>query len=349
MKRIIRIVIIILYCLVLSGCSLCSKKNNKKLKSPKVQVIGDYILWEDVEEAESYDIYKNDELYANINITQFKVGMVSSSTKFNVVAVNNNSERNSDKSNSCMVMKNCEFNSSESLIISLCDNEQYTIPSNILYVEITGTASSSSIIVENRYQTLIIKLSNVNLTSPEGLDCISVKGGSRNLSTMKFETIFQIEGSNTLIGSDYMTKPNKPNKNTEVKGTNGGNGSSGIVLPDIKLTGYGSLFIDAGNGGPGGDGSDSADWENKIPGEGGNGGNGGDAICCNNFYLVMDINGSVSCYPGDGGIKGSHGINGSALTGPWIMHKLDSMNGLNGQDGLSIRGESKVVAGVLIE
>lgn len=350
MKKGICLLLAVICSFAISSCGLIKKiVGPEKIEAPVLESVGTYILWNEVSEATCYDIYKNGEFYKSTLETQHNIGNLNDDASFYVIAVSTDSERNSDKSNSCLIKRNNGFSASETMSIYLTNGTNFSVPANILFVDVYGTAVDSSIIIENRYQNLKIRLNNVNLSSPKGADCISIKGGALNISAMKFETLIEVVGYNILKGSDYTTKPFSPEDNTEIKGENGGNGGSGLVLPDIKISGSGNLVIHAGNGGPGGDGSNSSGWENKIPGKGGNGGNGGDAICCNNLYLVMEMTGSVNCYAGIGGIKGSHGINGSALTGAWVMHKLDSMNGNDGRNGLSVRGSKKIICGIIIE
>ena len=61
----------------------------------------------------------------------------------------------------------------------------------------------------------------------------------------------------------------------------------------------------------------------------------------------MDSYGTTTVKAGNGGKRGSPGVNGSIITGPWSTSNYDDHYGLDGKNGVSIRGEIITLGGAL--
>lgn len=349
MKKILMSLMTIVFIVLLSGCSLLKNITKKvPLDNPKINSIGNIIIWESIQGAESYDIYINDSFHSNTIDNYIIIDEIAEQSTAYIIAKDKEEKRNSQKSNECILHKNTNFTSDEVKIIELQNNCNYIIEEKIKYVEINGTAKDCFIKLEHRYTDIVIKLNNVNLLSAEGENCISTYDKTYDVEKNPYTVMIQLEGENVLIGSDYTQIPSTPNSNTEENGIKGGDGGSCLVLPNIIFSGSGNLHLDAGNGGQGGKGAASADWANKWPGCGGDGGDGGNGISCTNFILNLEKGHYIEAFGGIGGQGGSHGVNGSATTGPWLSMsgKLDSMNGKKGSNGFALLGNKKIYSGI---
>lgn len=357
MKKLCYFSFVIVLMIILCGCSFLFESGSDKttytpiitkLGVPDVTALGNTVLWDTISEATEYDVYSNNTFLTTVSDTYYIASELSDTTAFYIIAKNQDESRNSQKSNNVILYKNCDFSSEETMEIKLSNNSGYYVPATINYVTVSGTAVNSYIIISDRTKDIVIELDNVNITSLQNKNCISTDGNSYDFSLKRYSATIIVKGTNLLNGSNYNSKPQKPSENSGRKGTKGGEGGSGIVLPNIALTGNGSLTINGGNGGEGGDGSNSSGFSSAVYGHGGDGGSGGSGIKCTTLLLVMDITGITSTHGGLAGTRGAPGGNGSVLTGPFNTANWSNCYGDNGVNGSSLIGAIKQISGVYI-
>ncbi len=352
MKKSILIVVVItlliVSCLFLNACNLFDFINDlspQEIQSPSISIIGNTIIWDSVSGADTYDVYKDDELIDSTSNLYHIEENNSANAQFYVCSKESSTGKTSAASNKVIMYKQCDFLDSETMYISLTYGAGYVIPSNINHVYIIGSASGTYVEIANRTTDLVITLDNVNMTSSEGKHCIATQDGDYSTNNKHFSVTICVIGTNVLNGSDYYTVPSQPKENTETKGLDGGNGGSAIVLPSIVFVGDGIISLNGGNGGQGGEGADSSGFSTSRFGAGGNGGDGGNGICCTVAVMAMNITGCVKAFGGDSGDKGSPGVNGSVLSGPLYSSNYGDYYGNSGDVGVSLVGEMKSLRG----
>lgn len=329
----------VIFLMILFGCDFIFEE---KLSAPYVRIIGNVLCWDEVDSAESYDVYCNDELVLTTAETYYVIEEAGETLVFHVVAKNEN--QTSTISNQEVL----QYQDQETMEIILENNMIYTIPSNVGFVKISGSAVDSSILIDERSSTIKIELDNVNLISQEGYNCISTKSGIYDYYNLKFTAVINVTGENSLIGSDYVTIPEKPSTNSGKTGLTGGEGGSGIVLPSFSVIGSGSLTLKGGVGGNGGSGADSSGLSTAVFGSGGTGGNGGYGIKSTFFVIGLQNESSCTLNGGEGGKGGRPGTNGSIITGPIYTTEWDKRYGKDGYSGGPYIGVSKVISGFMI-
>lgn len=344
---------IVVFCLIMlltfTTLTACDSlfKFNSKLTTPNVSVVGNTIYWDAVEGAVNYEIYQNDSLLTTVTDTHYVMSENNVTSQIYVVAKDSDSSKDSEKSNKVVVYKQADFTEEESMHIALSSGG-YTIPTNINYVQITGSSSNAYIVVADRTTDLFIELLNVTITSPEGKSCIMSSDGSYDASAKRYGVTIKVTGTNVLTGGDYTSVPSTPSDNSGKKGTQGGDGGSGIVLPLVAITGDGSLTLNGGKGGAGGTGAASSGWSTARYGNGGNGGSGGCGIKTTTVIVSMSITGIIKAYGGLGGAKGAPGSNGSVVSGPLNTSNWSNCYGSVGSDGSSLVGDIKQFCGTYI-
>ncbi len=351
-KRIYLILAVSLLCLcflscVLSGCSSLLGFN-ARLDTPILTAIGNTIIWNPVTEALNYEIFCDEISLTTTNNTYYTVGNLTSTSQFYVVAKSSDMSKDSEKSQSVIVYKNANFSDNESMLFELSDNNTYTISKAINYVQVSGSAVNTSILISDRVSDIVVELDNVSMVSPEGKSCISTTDESFDFSLKHFAVTIIVKGTNELTGSNYLSVPPTPSNNSNKRGTNGGDGGSGLILPNIAIAGSGSLTLNGGNGGKGGAGAPSSGMSSAVYGHGGNGGNGGYGIKCTNIVLVMDVAGITRAYGGLGGERGTPGANGSVLTGPLNTANWSNCYGAVGRNATALIGQIRQLSGVYI-
>lgn len=326
-------VMVIIACLcgvLIAGCD-----GSLSVKQPKITCYGNVVFWDEVEGADSYlvnvgeeqkEVFTNYYICDNLSVSQ----QVYVRTKAG--------EKVSKKSNTVSVIKTTGFAQDESYGISLTDQKTYDILPSYNYVKISGSASGSQIKIQNRTRDLVIELNDVTLAASQGHDCIATLDGKYDTSELNFDVVFIVNGSNKITGSNYSTTPSKQPENSGKYGVRGGDGGNGIVLPNVVVTGQGSLSVYGGKGGNGGDGADSSGMSTSSNGSGGNGGNGGSGVLCSNFIMATGVDGIVKLYGGDGGNGGKKGKNGSIMSGPWVDIAQSRKDGDAGSNGKSYVG-----------
>lgn len=350
---------------VLSGSFAgCGILGGTKLEAPVVTAVGNVLLWDKVEEAESYEIFRNDVSAGVTNDEFFVVRDDGQTAEYCVAAVKG--EKQSERSAIVTVEKTKNFTMSESMEIELENEAAYTIPSSINYVRITGTAEDVSVVIAERVRTLYIDLDAVTIISQEGVDAIYAQGydptakvvateesateesaTEESATGSAFSLIINVTGENTVTGSSFLTVPAAPATNSGKKGTAGGRGGNGISVPQLVLTGSGTLSLTGGNGGQGGQGAATSGLSFSTYGNGGNGGNGGSGIVCDRCVVAMDIAGLCVASGGTGGKGGMFGANGSLITGPInsAINGFETDYGKTGQNGVGCTGEVKIISG----
>lgn len=328
--------------LMLGGCSLFGIGG---VKSPKIEVYGNVVAWEAVENAASYNIYVNDVAVGTTEKNHFILKDLAEDSSVTVTAVKEDGTE-SDKSNKTEVQKSVGFSEDETLEVTT--DGEHTVDSAIKYVKVAGTFSSAGITIkENRTADLYIELDNVTMTSGQANNCVRTENNIMDASELHFTVVFILKGDNSLTGASQTETPAPQTPtNSQKKGVNGEAGRSAIVLPTVVMTGEGSLTLKGGNGGNGGTGASSSGWSTSLYGDGGDGGVGGGGIKCTTLVLALEKGARVSASGGVGGTGGSPGENGSVVSGPvgtaaWYLHF-----GENGADGRGLTGTLKEYSGV---
>lgn len=349
MKKIIIAVvcIVIVAAVVLVACNVFGDGGlfSSKLAAPEVSVMGGVIMWDKVNNATMYEVYKNGVLVNTTSETHYSFEDITEDAQVYVVAIDEEESKTSESSSKVLVYQQSGFSSEESMTIEL-ESGGYVIPANIKYVCITGNSTNAYITIADRTSDLIVSLNNVNLTSPEGKDCIATSDGEINSNNKRYTVSVKVNGINILQGGNCTSVPSQPSDNTSKKGGKGGDGGSCLVLPYIVFCGNGSLTLNGGNGGAGGKGADSSGWSTACYGNGGDGGNGGNGIETEKAVLAMSLTGLVESYGGTAGTKGAPGANGSTLSGALYTSSWKNSYGKEGTEGLSVLGDIQLVSGI---
>ncbi len=321
------------------------------LETPIVQAVGNVLYWNKIENAVEYRVIKNGETYVTTKNLFVRVDDLAQNSEFSVVAKASNQSQNSKTSDRVLISRNTGFTEEESLTITLSDeNEtnQYSVPSNINCVTITGTVSeevNAKIEFEARTSDIFIQLNGVSMTAGESVNCLGMKNDAYD-ETSNYSAIIKVTGENHLTCKSVTKTPGQPAQNTEIQGGTGYVGGSPILFSKLAIIGDGSLELIAGNGGNGGKGANSAGFSSKRYGFGGNGGTGGSGVYSAKTVLAMDYGGIVRATAGIGGNGGEPGANGSIVSSIWGA-TWDSYYGQKGADGSKIRGEFLNLQGVL--
>lgn len=321
---------------VICGTMMSACGGGLSIEKPSVSSYGNVMFWEEVEGADSYLIdfgTEQEEVYSNYYIAERQ----TSNTRVGVRA--KVGEKVSRKSNEVSLIKTDGFSVEETYKIELTDGKIYDIRPEHNFVQISGSALDSQIIIQSRSRDLVIELNSVTLSSKQGEACVSTADGVYDSSRLNFTVVFIVNGSNTISGSNFTKTPSKQATNSGKKGTRGGDGGSGLIAPNVVMTGSGALTIRGGDGGNGGDGADSAGWSTASYGNGGDGGDGGSGVLSTNFIVAMDIGGVVKTYGGNGGTGGHFGSNGSIVSGPLESIANNFKNGAMGSVGNNYRGK----------
>lgn len=339
--------ILIVFSIVLTGCGIFGDGGlfSSKLAAPEVSVMGGVVMWSKVNNATMYEIYKNGVLVNSTSETHYSFEDITEDAQVYVVAVDETEGKTSESSSKVLVYQQSGFSSEESMSIEL-QSGGYVIPANIKYVSITGNSTNAYITIADRTTDLIVLLSNVNLTSPEGKNCIATSDGEINSNNKRYSVSIKVNGTNILQGGNYVSVPSRPSDNSGKKGGKGGDGGSCLVLPYAVFLGNGSLVLNGGNGGAGGEGANSSGWSTACYGNGGDGGNGGNGIEVEKAVLAMSLTGLVESYGGAAGAKGAPGANGSVLSGPINTSNRKNCYGREGSEGLSVSGDLQLVSGI---
>ncbi len=346
-KTLLAIILIMALTACLFGCEFLGNLFSKKFDTPNVRVIGNTVVWDEIEGAEEYDIYCNDELVTTTKDPYYISRDNDKNLAVQVVAKNDKPKRNSDLSDKVILYKQTNFTEEETLTINL-NSGKYEVLPKINKVVISGSSDSAHILILDRTNDLFIELNNVTMTAPSGKSCIATQGDIFDSTAKRFSVTIQVNGTNMLTGGNCTTVPERPATNKEITGKKGGNGGSGIILPLVSFTGDGTLTLNGANGGRGGTGSDSSGMSTSRFGAGGTGGDGGSGIKSTNIVVSMLPNGILKAYGGKCGKGGSPGSNGSILSGPLYTSTWENYYGKNGEDGQSLCGEIAVYSGVYL-
>lgn len=317
------------------GAFACGCDGSISIEKPEIQVYGNVICWNEVDGVDSYVVNAGEEqreVFSNYYVFNDLAVSTQVSVRSKV------GEKTSKKSNTVSVMKTKGFTQEETYELTLADNKNYDILPTQNYVKISGTASNSQVIIQNRARDLVVELTDVTMSASQGNNCISTGDGKYETEDSSFTVVFIINGNNSINGSTYTATPSKQPENSGKYGVRGGNGGHGIVLPNIVLTGDGTLSVCGGNGGKGGDGADSSGISTSSNGSGGNGGNGGSGFLCTNLVMAMGVDGVVKPYAGNGGSGGKAGVNGSIMSGPWVSIAQSRKDGEAGNKGSAYAG-----------
>ncbi len=340
MKKIIFIVIVLLLisAVLAVGFSLGWDYIGRlgRVATPEVKAIGNVLYWDEIEHAESYDVFNNGVFLETVSAPGYVATDINDYNSFTVVANAGKTWRKSKESHSVTVLNELSFSPSETLAINLTYGYgEYVVHSNIKYVKITGTSLESNVVIEDRDDDLFIKLENVTMMSPIGKNCISAKNVATDFSDLDYGVALIVAGENSLVGSDYLRGADS--SSSSFYGSNGGNGSSAIVVPKLAIIGNGTLTLDAGDGGRG-----EAASSSKSAGDGGAGGSG---IKCTETILAY--NGILRIYVGNGGDGGSafEPSNNSLL----IDSSSNRPAGAEGAKGQAIEGELIILNGSYTE
>lgn len=319
-------------------------------KAPRIDAWFNVVYWDNVEDAEYYNIYQDDKVIESTRKNSYIFDNLKDDATVAITAVNE-SGKESPKSNTILLYKITGFDEGESQTIELENNQTYRVDSRIRYLKITGESTGVDIEINTARKTdLIIELNNVEMKST-GQHCIHTVNNLYNLDDVKFALIFIINGTNTIQGSAGESVTAQPEVNSQQCGYKGPDGYSAIVAPTVVMTGEGSLSLVGGNGGTGGIGASSKGWfSTSVYGKGGDGGDGAPAIICKNLILALNSGNRLMLSGGKGGNGGRPGENGSVLTGPWLtlFGDWNGSYGNPGVDAIDYEGELTTISGGLL-
>ena len=293
-------------CAAFSGCVIFG---SSKPEAPAVTAVGNVLLWDAVEGAEGYEVFRNGVSAGVTNDTFYVVRGAEQAAEYSVAAVKG--EKQSDRSTIVTVEKAKNFGAGESMEIVLESETSYTIPSSVNYVSITGEAEGVTVVIAERLRTLYIDPNAASFSSPEGQDAVfaqeydptakkaeTEEGEEEETAAgSAFSVILNVTGENTIAGSNYRTVPEAP----AAYSGNGGNGGSGIACDYCVV---------------------AMDIAGLCVASGGAGGTGG----------MFGANGSLITGPINSAISGS-------LSG------AEKDRGKNGQSGVGCTGEVKIISG----
>lgn len=311
MKKICALVCLLAILLSASGCAYLTGMFSN-LDTPVIQKVGNVISWTEVQDAKTYEILVNGESYDSTTETTYVFKEVTQDMNVSVIAYAENTHLKSEETQKLTIYKNSDFNTSETLEIELINNQEYSIPSSVKNLKLSGTAAGTSILVEERSTDLVITLDNVNLTSAEGKSCIQ-QMGDKNGSAI----IVELVGDNHLAATAPTAVPDTPAQGSEAKGGTGYAGGHGIQYENIVFKGEGNVELLGAAGGKGGKGADQKKGILNVTqaGNGGNGGSGGSGFSCSNVVICTGVTAKISVAGGKGGQAGAHGAITVSITG----------------------------------
>ena len=332
-----------IFLLTLTACNFYKNPNievpdakEEKLTSPFIRNFSDYIVWDEVKNANSYEIYLDDKLILETDEHNYTIGEINNDKKVYVIAKNDNIK--SEKSNILNIEKNISFSTNEILDLSGKTSYKKAISSEIRKIVISNKIELDLMILERNID-LVIELNDADI-----IGSIYTKDYIYNKSEMDYSVIFELNGDcyiESLNGNNGMDYSMSEYNNSATDGENGRNGYDSVVVPALIINGEGNLNITAGDGGNGGKGSATTTFEAvNGPGKGSNGGNGGSAI--KTSTLLLDFIGEINYKNGNGGTKGKPGNNGSIITGPVASMMWNDVYdiGKDGNVGQSIINET---------
>lgn len=363
MRKKLLLIVSAVFCAVffafgLAACGL-NHNGNKPPKppvgmlSPRIISFGSFLSWDEVEEADVYEIYCDGTLETVCDKPFYRIGDLPKDSDYCVAAKNSSTGEKTDKSNTVKVSKNCNFTDGE--ILNLTGRDYYAgkITAETRKVIIGSknkTVFALDVFLAERTADIVFELKNVDVTGYVMTDDYSYKRAEND-----YNVIFDVTGDcsiNGENGSDGFDYSSSVYDNMEIDAGKGEDGGSVIILSSVVVRGSGNLNFSGGNGGNGGRGSATTKWESKNgPGAGADGGNGGTAVKC--AYLVTDFDSENFCVgikDGVGGKKGKPGENGSIITGPMASAMWKDMYdiGKAGKNGKSVIGSKKIIKGSVV-
>ncbi len=352
MKRnIILTVLLVVLTFCSFGISACDSGSSSGkrggLDAPNVMAFGDYISWEEIKDAEKYEIYCDEVLIDTTDKTTYTFGEIDEDISVYIRAING--KKKSKDSNTVVLCKTKKFLESE--IIDMSELTEYSaiIQSNIRKIIIGNEMQSEFILnceIADRIADLTFELHNVDIVGG-----LITQSKTYLRSDNNYNVIFNINGECSFTGLDGengFDYSGSSYKNQEINAKKGEDGKSALTLPSIIVTGTDNFTIKGGNGGKGGRGSSSADWADALPGKGANGGDGAGAVKTSYLLVKLSPEKRVVIIEGTGGEKGLPGINGSVLTGPWVSMAWGNYDiGKQGKVGESIITTKKLISGNL--
>jgi uncharacterized repeat protein (TIGR02543 family) len=232
-----------------------------------------------------------------------------------------------------------------------------TIYATVKEITIVGRGTSNiygNIVIDSRLTTLILRLKNLRLTAPIGMDAIS-SSGPYNLS-------IRLDGTNTIIGGAGVAATGAGVKGGDGKAAINASSESIEVIGEANKGGYveltggrggdGGNGVNGGNGTGGAKGKDATENANNMDGKNGtNGGNGtvgktggagGIAVIARSFKKSSGTakltggnggNGGKGGSGGDGGNGGNGGSDNSIFINTYPGNGGAGGNGGNGAAG----------------
>ena len=339
MKKLIAFICILALLIPVTGCA--------RLDTPTITQIGNYVSWEPVEEASSYEIYANGELYDTVTEPNYFFTDVTKDLTVQIMARGVKERIKSKMTEEFTISQNSGFKTEETFELTLASHEEFSVPASIKHLTVTGSAENTVIIIEERKTDLVVTLDNVTLSSKPGKSCI-YQNGDKTGSAI----IVEMVGTSTLKATNVNSVPEAPAKGSEKTGSNGYEGGHGIQYENIVFIGNGNIDLFGGNGGQGATGAAQKDglFTLSQAGNGGDGGTGGSGFSCDGVVIKAGMTSKITVHGGKGGAAGAHGeisisIAGGITGGLGFVH-----DGAAGADGATHVCQSMVkISGSLHE
>lgn len=320
------------------------------LDTPEIKKVGNAISWTAVEDAKTYEIYVNGELHDTTTETNYIFKETTADIKVSVMARAENEYVKSKQSEEITIAQNSGFHDADTLVIVLENDKEYSVPTNVKNLKVSGKATNSSILVEERSTDLVITLDNVDLISREKVACIQQRGTAKGSAI-----IVNLVGDSRLVATPTAEVPATPAKGSGKDGTAGAHGAHGIQYENIVFMGNGNIYLFGAEGGKGGQGAEKADglagfFSVTPAGNGGNGGNGGSGFSCSTVILCMDNASKVNVQGGVGGAGGARGVGHASIEGA-INDAMGAINdGAKGSNGAACAYTTCIkISGILNE
>lgn len=356
MKKILkRFAVAVAAVLTLSVSVACAGEDVSQLPmlSPpqNLILIEDMLLWDEVENAEGYQVFANDE-------------MIGETTDTNYVLTHRNLEQEAIKCKALGDDVTCRDSFFSFSVIRLAYVQpvviEYNLAESSCYIEITSETTYIKIIGKEdeiykdfqvnilpRESDLKIELVDVHAVASYCRSAIYSEEYNYSNICKGYNVLLISEGtSNSLYGGVGARGSNGQKGSFMVSGEDGGNGSMGsaaVTVENLIIRGSADLTLiggDGGNGGNGGDGGEFFVGSSSTAGSGGNGGNGGYGVRANKIYFYGEAAMTLTLLGGKGGLGGKCG--GNSALGEGIVYS----DGISGSIGTKYDGKLMILNGI---
>ncbi|MBQ8394422.1 MAG: hypothetical protein IJX49_02490 [Clostridia bacterium] len=320
------------------GCSGTTTTTQIKALSPpqNLLLIGDVLLWDEVENAVGYQIYANDAIVAETKDNSYMLthkNAMDETIKCKALG-DNVAYKDSFFSFEITRMAYVEPVLAE---YDLNTGTSIEVAADITYAKIVGDVGKSysdfTLKILSREKDLKIELVNVNAVAQYCSSAIYSEE-YKNSNVCKGYNVYLIsEGEgNSIQGGLGRRGADGADGSFMVSGGDGGTGGTGgsaVTVENLIICGSADLSLLGGKGGKGGTGGDGGEFivgSGSTAGSGGKGGTGGDGITAKSIYFYGDEDMTLTVTGGNGGEGGECG--GNSALGEGIVYGDGTAGGI---------------------